>query len=210
LTLKFKPFFDKGYNVEKKYDNLFSDFDHHSVNCSLHLCFLGMAGARTRTGTADPLQPQCAQRRQTDTMPVLPPLRRLLKFPGHSPGGKVSALPQLHNQRTPADPKGAQVFQHTNLDAMGKSKLRAGTRSVQPPASYQQRSRLPGMPRIGRKPSTAAFQGLADGNVYGMPQKEECQCGLLVGLSQLAEEVIRYMLFVKKDQIAVLLINNNH
>ena len=79
---------------------------------------------------------------------------------------------------------------------MGEGKLHTGTRSVQPPASYQQRSSLPGMPRIGRKPSTAAFQGLADGDVPGMPQQEKSQCRLLVVVSQLAKEVISYPLFV--------------
>jgi hypothetical protein len=52
------------------------------------------------------------------------------------------------------------------------------------------------MPRTGSKPATAAFQGLADGDVPGMPQQEKSQCRLLVVVSQLAKEVISYPLFV--------------
>jgi len=62
--------------------------------------------------------------------------------------------------------------------------------------NHQRQSSLPGMPRTGSKPATAAFQGLADGDVPGMPQQEKSQCRLLVVVSQLAKEVISYPLFV--------------
>jgi len=113
----------------------------------LRVFLLCLAGYAHRCGPTDSFQPSIARRRQSDRLPLLPPLRGTLRASRPAARGKMSLLSQLHHRQSPGDPQRTHVLQHQYAHTMGKSVLCTRACAVQPSASYQKGGCLRVMPR---------------------------------------------------------------